>query len=329
MSLLEQEVGSNPTTSPAANAPAAPPAAPAAPSVDDAGEEVSSVDWAKESEFVEEVDPGESIEDPTPPVAPTPPAPIPAPVAPAQPPAAAAPAPAPAPAAPAAPVVPAAPAAAAPATAPAPAPAPAAPPAPVPAAPAETAEQQAARQKAEREATEKAAKEQFDSLVSSYALPEDLATKLQTEPEKVLPWLAAKVHESVVNRVTELMHGQLPSMIKTMQGVERAEAEAKKAFYDRWPALAAHEETVKRAGMMFRQLNPSAPPDKAIEAIGKMVCESLGLPIAGVPGAQPPAPPVASPAPYRPTGGGGAPAGAPPQDNLFTQLAEEMLQDGD
>lgn len=171
----------------------------------------------------------------------------------------------------------------------------------------------------------------LDGLVKDYTLPEDMATKLQTEPEQVLPYLAARVHQNIVNRLTEMLQSQLPVMVRNVQAIDKSNEASKKAFYDAWPQLNAkdHERAVLEAGKMFRQLNPTADSETAIKTIGKLVCESLGIAMAPAAPGAPPAPP---PAPaFRPAGGGvgGQGGGAPAQDNDFAALAEEMLRDGE
>lgn len=332
----------SPATTGASTPPASPVAAvpPEAPKLNegreeslDAGEE-SSVDW----NAMDQLDGGDTDADggagpaPTTPVvkaapkapaapvaAPTPAAPV---QPPAQPPVAAAPAALPAAVQPP-PAV--APIAQPPAAAPAPAVLPAA-----PVAPAETPEQKVAREQAERTATEKQEKEALDALVKEYNLPEDAVAKLSTEPEQVLPWLAAKVHQnvqtSVVNAVTRLLSERLPAMIQQSQTLMTTEAKSRETFYGRWPQLKDHEATIIKAGKMFRELNPNASPQVALEAVGKLVCDSLGIPVTAV--GAPPAVPAASA--FRPAGAGSAPGGAPPaSDNVFTSMAEELLADGD
>ena len=170
--------------------------------------------------------------------------------------------------------------------------------------------------------------------MKNYGLPEDMAVKLQTEPEQVLPYLAARVHQNVVQqvvgRVTELLTTQLPTMIRNHQAISEAELTAKNTFYGRWPQLKVHEETVKKAGVMFRSLNPNADSQTALEAIGKLVCDSLGIPqgTGGAPAA--PAAPASPAAPaFRPAGGSPGGGNAPQGDNVYTSLAEEMIADGD
>lgn len=232
-----------------------------------------------------------------------------------------------APAAPAAPAVPAA-APAAPAAEPA-KPAVSAKPAdaPAPAAPAEPAKPAAVvaetpEQKTAREAQEKVEGEKlFQGLVKHYELPDDLAAQLPTEPEKVLPYMAAKVHETVVRAVQQMFAREVPQYIAMTQQMQAADKASKDAFYTAWPALAGHEQAVLKAGQLYRQLNPAATAEEAIKAIGGIVSQSLGISVVGAPAASAvPAAPLPTPAGGA-TGGNARPAAT--DKNEFTAMSLE------
>lgn len=291
----------------------APPAAPSA------GEE-SSVDWLAESEL----DAGEEGAAPEAAASEAAPAPAAPPASPATP---ASPAPTPAAATPAAPTTPAAPAAA-PAAADTPAaPAPAAtetPPA------AKTPEQLEAERQAAITALAEAQKKQFDELVDYYKIPDDMAARFQTEPEVVLPQLAAKVHQAIAINLERTLSSVVPNLIRNVAKMDSVEAEARTAFTARWPELVKHEPEVLRIGAIYRQLNPNATRETAIERIGQLVYEALGLtppaPAAGGASAlAAPAAPAAPARPFTPAGGaGGARGPAPAGDNEFEAMAQLM-----
>lgn len=208
---------------------------------------------------------------------------------------------------------------------------------PAAAQPAETPEAKAAREKAEREAAAAEEQKLMSGLEEYYKLPEADAAALQTEPEIALPRLAAKVHLAVARGVQQMLAQQLPQMMMGYQQVQQREAQAKSAFYSRWSQLneAQHGQAILQAGALFRQVNPTATPEEAIERIGKIVCESLGIPIAAPaasPGAAPvaPAPVVQQPAAFRPAGGAtGARGAAPSSGNEWSEMADQMLVEGD
>lgn len=163
-----------------------------------------------------------------------------------------------------------------------------------------------------------------------YKIPEDQAAKLPTEPENVLPFLAARLHSTVVQNVQQMIEQALPQQIGAYIKVQEAETAAKKAFYDAWPALQPYEQQVLQAGQLYRQLNPNVSSQDFIKAVGELVSRSLNIAIAAAPaapGAAPapvaaPAAPAASPG-FVPAGGRGSSGPAPAEENVFTQLAME------
>jgi len=332
MQRLEAPAESTTGTSAGTGSPAAPaaPAADAGAGVDlkvDAGEEIASVEEGKGEDW-NELSTGEDLGEDTPAIAP---AAVPAPAKPAAAPAPAKPAAAPAAPKPAAAPAPAAPAPAAPAVAPAPAPAPAA--APVAAPVAETPEAKVVRETAERTAAAAGEKQLFDGLVDYYKLPDDMAARLATEPEQVLPVLAARVHQAVVQGVQKMLGQELPRFLQNAKTFEETETKARDAFFLRWPSLShkEHGKQVLQVGALFRQLNPNATPDEAIERIGRVVHEALGLVIPaagpGGPAAGAPVALAAPAAPFKPAGGGGAPAAPAPSSNEFEQIAGQLLEE--
>lgn len=160
----------------------------------------------------------------------------------------------------------------------------------------------------------------FGQLEEYYKLPDDMAARLQTEPELVLPQMAAKVHVAVVRGIQQYLATQLPSYIEHTTRMTAAEAKAKTAFYEANPDLTGYEEQVLQAGRTFRQMNPNAAPEVAIKAIGNLVRAAMGLQ-SPAPGGGMPSTPGASSAPaapaFRPAGGGhsAAPVAQPPSSS--------------
>lgn len=208
-------------------------------------------------------------------------------------------------------------------------------PAPVQPAPP-PAQQPAPTKTAEQIQQEQLAAEQnyLQSLEGLYKIPETEAAQLQTEPEVVLSKLAAKLHAEVRREVLREVHQNLPQSVHAIAEATRRESESKQAFYTRWPELAQYEQQVLTVGRMFREANPTATPEQALETVGAMTYMALGKPVPGAPQAPgaPPlaAPPARPPAPagFRPAmpGGGGA-APAPKETNMWSGMAEDFLNE--
>lgn len=218
-------------------------------------------------------------------------------------------------------------AAPAPATAPtadqAPTPAPAAPaaPAPQPSAPQGEASPQPSYQ-------DWRAQKETDLASNTYSINEEDASKLLTEPETVLPRMAARMHMEVMESAMRAMQVMLPQMMQSIQHSTQVETSAKNLFHSANPDLVdpSLEPAILEMGTVYRRLNQNASPEVAAVAIGNLVRASLGIAMpqaASVP--TKPATPTAVPfVPARGGSGAGAPSGA---TDVWGQLAEELLSD--
>lgn len=181
-----------------------------------------------------------------------------------------------------------------------------------------------------------------------YALPEDLTAKLETEPETVLPNLFTKVHLAIEQAVLSQVGNLVGYHVQAQETVRQKEAQAKEMFFSAWPALKAQEAQVEPLAKQFGPMIAADPrfdtAEKRIQAVGRIVCATLGIPVPGETSAapmtpaggpatppQPPQPPVAprQPAGFRPATPGASGAGArPPQEqNEFAVIANSFLED--
>lgn len=152
-------------------------------------------------------------------------------------------------------------------------------------------------------------------LTAYYAIDAETAQRLQTEPENVLPQLAARVHLEVLDTIMAQLPNRMQSILSHINTYEAREKEASDTFFTAYPDLKEHKDAVLRVGQMYRAANPKATKEQAVKAIGDFVRTSLGL--------TPPAPAVQqAPAaqPFTPAGssGGGAPVVVP---DLWSEMA--------
>ena len=137
-----------------------------------------------------------------------------------------------------------------------------------------TPEEVAAKQKeysewrAKREAT----------LRKEYELDEETAERFRTEPETVIPELAARIRLDIVQDVME----QLPATIRQEVGlhtkVSEREAKAEKLFFSVNPGLrAVDQKLIVEVGALWRSKNPKASPQDAAVGIGKAVAALTGV----------------------------------------------------
>jgi hypothetical protein len=116
-----------------------------------------------------------------------------------------------------------------------------------------------------------------DKLASFYSFDEDAALRLQTEPEKVLPQLAARLHMDVMKNIMTQMQMAVPQMIQGITANNAREQSAQNVFYTAWPELKGYDQQVLHVGRMFRQMNPNASPDEAVKRIGEIALATLGI----------------------------------------------------
>lgn len=174
--------------------------------------------------------------------------------------------------------------------------------------------------------------ERLTELEKQYALSEDDAVTLQTDPEKVLPVLAAKVHMEVLESSMRAVQAMMPAMLGRLQEGSELNNRAKSLFNSVNSDLAdpQYEAAILQFGQVYRSMNKTAPPEEAARAIGNLVRAAYGLvpPSAAQPAGAPPTAPTqgASFVPARGSGGAMRPS---PSDNPFARMAEEMLASDD
>lgn len=170
---------------------------------------------------------------------------------------------------------------------------------------------------------------QLEGLTKFYAFDEETSAKLLTEPEVVLPQLAAKLHMEVVEHVMRSVQSAIPQWMHGYVEQRSREESAEKLFYEANPDLKdpSYRNAVLQMGLAYRQLNPNAPAEEAVKVIGNMVRSSLGLtpatPVQQAPAAPQPTPRVFTPA----RGGGGGAVQAPSVSNPWAAMAEEFLNE--
>lgn len=222
------------------------------------------------------------------------------------------------------PVAPAAEPAAPAATAPvAPAPAPAAPtPQAAPAAAPQTPEQiHQAYQEHRQQSIQRLAEQTFQ-------LDEATVEALQTEPQRVIPFLMAQATMAAMEATTVAFSNMLPDAILRVTKQQRDYEQAEADFYTAWPMLKKpeFEAQLANAGALYRQLNPRASKEEFIKAVGGAVAASLGL-SATPPAPQPMAPAAPRPAPHSPIVASAprSPGGPAAPSNRFAALIEDDL----
>jgi Predicted membrane protein len=190
-----------------------------------------------------------------------------------------------------------------------------------------------AQKKEREEAAQKAEQKRFDDLKEYYKLPDEYVERLRTEPELVLPEMAARVHQAVFRGLSDWVVNTIPQLFQQHQQVQEANTRTKEAFFGRWPSLKGHEKEVLQIGQMHRQMNPKMTAAERLEKVGQLACAALGITPDPKPGEEAPPPPkpgqkVPAAKPMKPANPQGSSSSAsPPSDNVFEKMAEEFLDE--
>lgn len=164
-----------------------------------------------------------------------------------------------------------------------------------------------------------------------YAVNDEDAAALLTEPEKVLPKMAARLHMEVLENAMRAVQAMVPTMIEQVQRSSETNNRAKSLFTSINPDLAdpKFEPAIMQLGQTFRKVNPTADAETAAKAIGALVRSALNIPApqANVGGVAQTPPAMPAPAPFTPARGGGGGTVPAPSSNPFAQMAEEFLNE--
>lgn len=185
---------------------------------------------------------------------------------------------------------------------------------------------------------------QRDSLIGElarqYQLDQKDADALMTNPNEVLPRLAARLRVDIMDQIVPaIMQGfaqQLPGLIEHHFTSKQQATQNEDVFFSKWEELKPHKAIVEEAARLYRSANPSTPLEQAVQEIGVLAWQKakLSMPallnkLADRPSGQPAAAPRA-PQGYAPAGVATTPrAPAPGQLNAFEKLLEEFSRDED
>lgn len=138
-----------------------------------------------------------------------------------------------------------------------------------------------------------------------YVLSDEDKERLDTAPSEVLPRLAGQLHMQVLTAAVTQVANMFPGMLNMFQDRQRVSQETEEKFFNKYPDLKGHRETVQRMAAAYRAAYPQATYEQAAPEIAAMAMVNLRLPMTpSAPQAQPDTPVV----PTSARGGAGAPA---------------------
>lgn len=176
--------------------------------------------------------------------------------------------------------------------------------------------------------TWKAAREK--ELEGLYTLTEEDAQAALTEPEKLLPKLAAKLHIGVLEASMRAMQAMMPVMLNQVNQATELNTKAKGLFQSVNPDLAdpQYEPYILELGQFYRSKNRTASPEEASRAIGDLVRAAFGLARPSHAQQAPVQPTPAAATPFSPVRGGGSRVGGQVKPlNPFEALDMEFKDD--
>ncbi len=193
-------------------------------------------------------------------------------------------------------------------------------PTPVPDEPIQPTPEEAAKQYADwRQKAETA-------LETHYAPSDELVELFETDPGKAIAKMSGRVYLDAVQATTGHIVKHMPNIIQAMMQAQELSNKNEGSFFDTWPQLKEHRDSVVRLGIAYRQTYPTATQEEFIRDVGAQTMVALKMP--GT------APAVVAPTPAKPfkpaattpvRGGPTAPAN--PFDQLAADFEEEDASD--
>lgn len=114
---------------------------------------------------------------------------------------------------------------------------------------------------------------------SRFALSDEDADALDSNPNEAIPRIMAKTYfEAVTTAMTQLQN-MVPSMVLQVSSFKEQVQKAGDMFYSQWPQLdrQKHGQVVGQFAKAYREAHPNATPEELIKDVGLMVTTKLGL----------------------------------------------------
>lgn len=153
-----------------------------------------------------------------------------------------------------------------------------------------------------------------------YKFDEQTAEELDTNPSKVMPKLAARLHMQVLTAAITQVANSFPALMQVHEDRHKEEKESEEKFFSEFPLLKEHKQTVQRVAQVYHSMYPNDPYEVRAPKIAAMAMIEAKVPL---PGTQPQQPVVSQP-PIPTSARGGTPAAAPKVERtLWEDLVEE------
>lgn len=138
------------------------------------------------------------------------------------------------------------------------------------------------------------------ALEQSYALTDEDADAVLTDPKTALPRLMANAHLQIMGQVAQMLQHVVPQILEVTTKQSQTKQSINDKFAARWPELAAdaaNKQSVIAAIQTVKAANPTLSVDEVIEKVGPVAYAIIGkpVPVAAPAAQQQPAPKVTPP----------------------------------
>jgi len=165
-----------------------------------------------------------------------------------------------------------------------------------------------------------------------YNFSEDQVKELEEDqvPDvliKAIPTMMSRVYLDAVTAAMGQITTHLPQLITMVTERQAVASKEEAEFFEKWPALKEHGDTVRRMGVAYRQAHPQVSANKFITEVGASAMVALQLPIEGM-GGEPVKPAGnAEGKPFKPAAKGTPAKGPPPRKGAFELLNDEFEEE--
>lgn len=182
----------------------------------------------------------------------------------------------------------------------------------------------------------------LNQVSQMYQLNQEQAGQMVTDPNAVLPQLAATLHVNILEQSLqanrEMIQRMLPDYLGNFLTQREDTTSATEEFFSQWEELRPQKDRVMQLATVYRQTNPQATKEQFFRDVGMQSWMALGMDtgqLAAKLAPQQPAPaaPAAPAAPQVPTGllpanpGSSTPLPSSQPGNPFADLAEEFSRE--
>lgn len=117
-----------------------------------------------------------------------------------------------------------------------------------------------------------------EALEAHYAPSDELVELFETDPGKAIAKMSGRVYLDAVQATTGHIVSHMPNIIQAMMQAQELSNKNEGEFFDVWPQLKEHRDSVVRLGVAYRQTYPTATQEEFIRDVGAQTMVALKMP---------------------------------------------------